>query len=121
MTLIKKRNRLGGRATTKRSIIWSAAAGVETPKKEKTVKTFLNTTEYTKMLAQAGGSPRDYAILQVFLQNDVPGETRGRLVSYLQQARQDRLPSYWTEEDGADQRIQAVCHLVLTLPEFQLD
>src|SRR5205085_10202631 len=26
MTLIKKRNRLGGRATTKRSIIWRAAA-----------------------------------------------------------------------------------------------
>ena len=77
------------------------------------------------LLCQRYGKQADADVvdffLQVFLQNDVPGETRGRLVSYLQQARQDRLPSYWTEEDGADQRIQAVCHLVLTLPEFQLD
>jgi len=49
----------------------SPATGVETPKREKNVRTWLRPEEYTRMLSLAGASPRDYAILQVFLQTGV--------------------------------------------------
>ena len=46
-------------------------AGVETPKKERSGRTTLRPDEYTRLLSLAGGEPRDYAILQVFLQTGV--------------------------------------------------
>jgi site-specific recombinase XerD len=49
----------------------SPAAGVETPKKEKVVRVWLRPEEYRAMLAQAGGNPRNYCILQLFLQTGV--------------------------------------------------
>jgi site-specific recombinase XerD len=49
----------------------SPATGVETPKREKTTKTWLRPDEYTKLLSLAGSNPRDYAILQVFLQTGI--------------------------------------------------
>jgi site-specific recombinase XerD len=49
----------------------SPVTGVDTPKREKHGKTFLRPEEYTRMLAQAGANPRDYAILQIFLQTGV--------------------------------------------------
>jgi integrase/recombinase XerC len=49
----------------------SPAAGLETPKREKPGRAHLRPDEYSRMLALAGGSPRDYAILQVFLQTGV--------------------------------------------------
>jgi Protein of unknown function (DUF1800) len=59
--------------------------------------------------------------LDLFLQGDAPPETHTRLLNYLQSARQQQPPRYWTDADAADHRVRAVCHLVLTLPEFQLD
>lgn len=41
---------------------------VETPKRERKDRTALTREEYTAMLSYAGGSARDFAILQVFLQ-----------------------------------------------------
>ena len=58
--------------------------------------------------------------LRLFLQGDVPADSRAKLIDYMQQARKRSVPLYWTEEDTADHRVRAVCHLVLTLPEFQL-
>ena len=49
----------------------SPAAGIDTPKREKHTRQFLRSDEYTKMLSLAGGNPRDYAILQVFLQTGI--------------------------------------------------
>lgn len=49
----------------------SPILGVETPKKEKNVRTWLRTDEYTRMLSESGANPRDYAILQVFLQTGI--------------------------------------------------
>lgn len=46
----------------------SPADGIPTPKKEKNSRTWLISDEYSRMLSLAGGNPRDYAILQVFLQ-----------------------------------------------------
>ncbi|MBI2303648.1 MAG: tyrosine-type recombinase/integrase [Chloroflexi bacterium] len=49
----------------------SPAEGVETPKKERDGRAYLRPEEYWAMLAQASAHPRDYAILQVFLQTGV--------------------------------------------------
>ncbi len=49
----------------------SPVVGIATPKKEQPTRTALRPEEYLKMLAQAGGHPRDYAILQVFLQTGI--------------------------------------------------
>jgi site-specific recombinase XerD len=49
----------------------SPTIGVETPKREKNTRQFLRSDEYTKMLSLAGANPRDYAILQVFLQTGI--------------------------------------------------
>ncbi|HEV3258749.1 MAG TPA: DUF1800 domain-containing protein [Gemmataceae bacterium] len=58
--------------------------------------------------------------LKLFLQGDVPEESRSKLVQYQDQTRKQPVPIYWTERDAADHRVRALCHLVLTLPEFQL-
>jgi site-specific recombinase XerD len=52
-------------------ILKSPTTGVETPKREKNSRQFLRSDEYTKMLSLAGSNPRDYAILQVFLQTGI--------------------------------------------------
>ena len=35
-------------------------------------------------------------------------------------AHKQTIPVYWTEDEAADHRVRALCHLVLTLPEYQL-
>jgi uncharacterized protein (DUF1800 family) len=59
--------------------------------------------------------------LTLFLQGDVPAESRQRLVAYYKKSQTMKVPVYWTAEDAAAHRVRALCHLVLTLPEFQLD
>ncbi len=49
----------------------SPAEHIDSPKREKNGRVYLRADEYTKMLSLAGGNPRDYAILQVFLQTGV--------------------------------------------------
>src|SRR5215211_180829 len=49
----------------------SPTTGVETPKRERNGRQVLRSDEYTKMLSLAGASPRDYAILQVFLKTGI--------------------------------------------------
>jgi hypothetical protein len=73
-----------------------------------------------KYQEDAGDHPVDF-FLQLFLQGDVPGGTRERLIDYLAKTRRQTSPVYWTDEQAADHPLRAVCHLVLTLPEFQLD
>lgn len=60
-------------------------------------------------------------LVALFLQSDLAPESRARLVDYLAKARKGQFPVYWTEQDADDHRIRAVCHLLLTQPEFQLD
>ena len=58
--------------------------------------------------------------LRVFLQGDVPdGVAQAPPRLRRPRARQD-VPVYWTADDAADHRVRTLCHLVLTLPEFQL-
>ena len=49
----------------------SPALGLATPKKERPGRTALRAEEYTKLLSLAGSNPRDFAILQVFLQTGI--------------------------------------------------
>ena len=46
---------------------------------------------------------------------------RAYLLEYQKKAHDQPKPKFWTDKDAADHRIRALCHLVLTLPEFQLD
>ncbi len=59
--------------------------------------------------------------LDLFLQGDVSAETRKRLLDYQQHAHKLPTPVYWSQSDIADHRVRSLCHLVLTLPEFQLN
>ncbi|HJZ57466.1 MAG TPA: DUF1800 domain-containing protein, partial [Gemmataceae bacterium] len=60
-------------------------------------------------------------LLGVFLQNDVPPDSRAKLLDYLASAKTTKYPVYWSPDDVTSHRLRAVAHLVLTLPEFQLD
>jgi hypothetical protein len=60
-------------------------------------------------------------LLRVFLQGDVPATARTRLLEYANNAERQTYPVYWTAEDAANHRMRTLCHLVLCLPEFQLD
>jgi integrase/recombinase XerC len=53
------------------AIAKSPTTGIETPKRERNGRQVLRSDEYTKMLSLAGANPRDYAILQVFLQTGI--------------------------------------------------
>ncbi len=59
--------------------------------------------------------------VQLFLQGDLPAASRDSLLAYMKKSRKHPYPVYWTETDFADHRVRALCHLVLTQPEFQLD
>ena len=58
--------------------------------------------------------------LKLFLQGDAPAEQRRKLLDFAKKSHAARRPVYWTAQDAADQRVRSLCHLVLTLPEYQL-
>jgi uncharacterized protein (DUF1800 family) len=60
-------------------------------------------------------------LLSVFLQGDVQPAAREKLLDYLATAKTVKYPVYWSSDDVANHRVRAVAHLVLTLPEFQLN
>ena len=49
----------------------SPAASIDGPRRERRTRTYLKPDEYTQLLSLAGANPRDFAILQVFLQTGV--------------------------------------------------
>jgi site-specific recombinase XerD len=49
----------------------SPAESISAPKRERNGRTYLTPQEYTRLLSLAGSNPRDYAILQVFLQTGI--------------------------------------------------
>jgi uncharacterized protein (DUF1800 family) len=58
--------------------------------------------------------------LKLFLEGDLPQESRSRLHQYYVNSKTQTYPLYWTQEDADAHRVRSLCHLVLTLPEFQL-
>ena len=77
------------------------------------------------LLAKKHGKKNDAEalefFLQLFLQGDVPAETRKKLGDYVLHSKEQTYPAYWSERRRTEHRITSVCHLVLTLSEFQLD
>lgn len=59
--------------------------------------------------------------LKLFLDDEVPPQTRTELLNYVQQARHQNYPVHWTPEDREAYRLRMLCYLVLTQPEFQLE
>jgi uncharacterized protein (DUF1800 family) len=59
--------------------------------------------------------------LALFLQGDVPTATRERLQEYLRTVRKPVTTEYESIFAEPDRPVRALCHLVLTLPEFQLN
>lgn len=57
--------------------------------------------------------------LNLLLQGDVAEDVRQRVRDYS--SAPQKVPSYWTKADAAEHRAVSVCHLVMTLPEYQLD
>jgi integrase/recombinase XerC len=49
----------------------SPVEGVDTPKREKKSRTYLNPEEYNRLLAAAGSNPRAFCILTLFLQTGI--------------------------------------------------
>src|SRR6266852_458926 len=49
----------------------SPAETIHMPNKERKKKVVLRTDEYSRMLSEAGGNPRDFSILQLFLQTGI--------------------------------------------------
>lgn len=49
----------------------SPVKGIDTPRVEKRGRNYLTPEEYNRLLAMAGGNPRDYCILMTFLQTGV--------------------------------------------------
>jgi uncharacterized protein (DUF1800 family) len=58
---------------------------------------------------------------QLFLQDDLPDESRQRLLDYTKESRRRPYPPFWSQEDVVSHRYRALCYLVLTQPEYQLD
>jgi uncharacterized protein (DUF1800 family) len=77
------------------------------------------------LLAEKYGKRTDTELvdffLRLFLQDDVSPDSRAHLLHYQKQAHELAVPVYWTEQDAAEHRVRTLCHLVLTLPEYQLD
>jgi uncharacterized protein (DUF1800 family) len=77
------------------------------------------------LLAQKYGKKTDAELveffLRLFLQDDVSPDSRARLLDYQHHAHKLAVPAYWTDQDAAEHRVRTLCHLVLTLPEYQLD
>jgi uncharacterized protein (DUF1800 family) len=69
--------------------------------------------------ARTGEAKVDF-LLRVFLQGDVRAAARDRLLAFANQS-EGAYPVYWTADDAANHRTRSLCHLVLCLPEFQLD
>ncbi len=59
--------------------------------------------------------------VRLFLQDNISDDGRASLLDYLSGARKQTYPAYWSQQDREDHRIRAVCHLLLTQAEFQLN
>lgn len=71
--------------------------------------------------AVSGDAKQVDFLLGLFLQGDVPAAARDKLLGYLTTAKGVKYPAYWSADDVANHRTRALAHLVLTLPEYQLN
>ncbi len=76
------------------------------------------------LLARKYGKKSDEELVsffvELFLQGDISAEAKTKLLQYQRNAHKMKVPVYWTADDASDNRVRALCHLVLTQPEYQL-
>jgi uncharacterized protein (DUF1800 family) len=60
-------------------------------------------------------------LAKVFLQGDLAGESRARILGYMSRSRETRFPVYWSELDVKNHRHRTAAHMLLTMTEFQLN
>src|SRR6266851_179443 len=67
------------------------------------------------LLAQKYGKKTDAELVDFFLrlllQDDVSADSRARLLESQEHAHKLAIPVYWTEQDAAEHRVRALCHL----------
>src|SRR5579872_3064927 len=92
----------------------SPAEKVAIPKKEKRSRVYLRVDEYMRMLSAAGGNPRDFAILQLFLQTGIRvSELANLTLAHLDlQARTLHIPGKGQKARVIDLEKKAVQALV---------
>jgi uncharacterized protein (DUF1800 family) len=77
------------------------------------------------VLAKKNGKEDDEEVVeffvQLFLQGDLSADARANLSDYQKKSRSTPYPVFWTKNDMVEHRVRALCHLVLSQPEFQLD
>jgi uncharacterized protein (DUF1800 family) len=59
-------------------------------------------------------------LTKLFLQGDIPAATQAKIDERRAQLTSQKYPVYWSKEFVADAQIRSMCHLILTLPEYQL-
>jgi hypothetical protein len=79
----------------------------------------LNPAETAKHYQKTSDQQLVAFFLRLLLQDDAPAESKQRLLEYYKKAKSQTIPDYLPEDKG--QPVRALCHLVMTLPEFQLD
>jgi uncharacterized protein (DUF1800 family) len=74
-----------------------------------------------KHLDKAGDLQRTADFLEnLFLQGDIPADTRSKINDRMTALRNQKYPPYWTPAFVTEYQSRAICHLILTLPEYQL-
>jgi uncharacterized protein (DUF1800 family) len=81
----------------------------------------LDPAKTAEKYGKTGDEELVHFFLRLFLQEDAAEESKMRLLAYQKKAKTRAVPVYWTDEDAANHRVRVLCHLVLSLPEFQLD
>ncbi|HMP18140.1 MAG TPA: DUF1800 domain-containing protein [Gemmatales bacterium] len=59
-------------------------------------------------------------LTKLLLQGDIPMGTRQKLEERQVQLASQKYPAYWNRDFIHDAQIRSLCHLMLTLPEYQL-
>ncbi len=86
---------------------------------------FYNRCDPVRMVRQYGAKELDLEkstefMVELLLQGDVPPAARAKLVERSAALRSQRYPAYWTGEFIVEHQVRSLCHLILTLPEYQL-
>lgn len=58
--------------------------------------------------------------LDLLLQGDVPPAAKSKIVERTAELHRQKYPAFWTKDFIAEHTVRSLCHLILTLPEFQL-
>ncbi|MBX7104347.1 MAG: DUF1800 domain-containing protein [Gemmataceae bacterium] len=76
--------------------------------------------QLARSLGKVEGDQPVELFVDLFLQGDLRTGTKSQLIQFLQEARRQKRPAFWSDERVEAQPLRGLCHLVLAQPEFQL-